>query len=110
MAYQKCGGGSSLYDLVKTAQVRNAGTGSTNQTFSATSGKRYLVIAVRYSTSSSAAADAGISSGATVDTVFLNNVATSNSRLKIYAAIVKATSSTVTMLGTANGACFMPLD
>lgn len=109
MAYQKCGGGGSLYDLVKTAQVRNAGTGSTNQTFSATSGKRYLVIAVRYS-SSGTAADAGISSGATVDTVFLNNVATSNSRLKIYAAIVKATSSTVTMLGTANGACFMPLD
>ena len=110
MAYLKCGGGGeSLYDMVKIAQVRNAGTGSTNQTFSATSGKRYLVITIRYSTSS-AAGDAGISSGATVDTVFLNNVATSNNRLKIYAAIVKATSSTVTMLGTSNGACFMPLD
>ena len=109
MAYQKCGGGSSLYDMVKTAQVRNAGTGSTNQTFSATSGKRYLVVAVRYS-SSTTPGDAGISSGATVDTVFLNNVTNTNSRLKIYAAIVTATSSTVTMLGTANGACFMPLD
>lgn len=110
MAYQKCGGGGSLYDMVKAARVRNAGTGSTDQSFSATIGKHYLVISVRYSTTSSAAADAGISSGATVDTVFLNNTATSNSRLKIYAAIVKATSSTVTMLGTGNGACFMPLD
>lgn len=108
MAYLKCGG-SSLYDMVKTAQVRNAGTGSSAQSFSATIGKRYLVVTVRYS-SSTTPGDAGISSGATVDTVFLNNVINSNSRLKLYAAIVTATSSTVTMLGTANGACFMPLD
>lgn len=110
MAYQKCGGGGgSLYDMVKTAQVRNAGTGELAQSFSATVDKKYLVVAVR-SSSSSTPRDAGISSGATVDTVFLNNVVTANSRLKIYAAIVTATSSTVTMLGANDGSCFMPLD
>lgn len=109
MAYQKCGGGGSLYDMVKAARVRNAGTGSSAQSFSATIGKKYLVVATRYS-SSGTASNAGISSGATVDTLFINNQASTSGGLKLWSAIVTATSSTVTLLGTGNGACFMPLD
>ena len=98
----------TLYSLVTAATVKNAGTGSSAQSFSATSGKKYLVVAFRYS--SSAAADCGISSGATVVTTYVNNVAVSGGKAKLWAAIVQATSSTVTLLGTGNGACYMQLD
>ena len=100
---------NTLYNLIKKVGVSNAGTGSTNQSFSATVGKRYLVMAYRYSTSGTAS-NAGISSGATVDTSYFNNTASSSSGSKLWVAIVTATSSTVTLLGTNNGACFIPLD
>lgn len=111
MSLFRCvGGGGTLYDLVKSATVMNAGTGVTNQNFTAEIGKRYLVFALRYSGSGAGASDTGIQSGATVDTVFINNVATTGRNIKIWVAIVKATATTVTIMGTSNGACYMPLD
>lgn len=106
---EKKGGSGDLYKLVKEATVINAGTGAQYQSFSAEIGKKYLVFAFRFS-SASAAADTGISSGATVDTMYLKNVPTSQGQGKIWVAIVTATATTVTMLGTGNGACYMPLD
>ena len=107
---EKKGGSGDLYKLVKEATVINAGTGTTYQSFSAEIGKRYLVFALRYSGTEGAAADVSISSGAIIDNMFINNIAVSSTRVKIWAAIVKATATTVTMAGTNNGACYMPLD
>ena len=100
----------TLYNLVKSATVKNGGTGSTNQSFSAVSGKYYLVICTRSSTSTPS--NCGISSGATVDTLFIDNIQNISSaaaKVKIWCAIVKATSSTITMLGTNNCCLYMQL-
>lgn len=110
MAFYRCGsGGGTLYDLVKRATVINAGTGQSAQSFTAEVGKRYLVMSIRVSTGT--AGNGGISSGANVDTLFIDNQATSGgSHGKLWVAIVTATATTVTLLGTSNACCYMPLD
>lgn len=77
---------------------------------SVTSGKKYLFIAIRHSTSSTTPGDAGISSGATVDKVYINNVLTYTPRVKLYVALVTATSSTITALGSSNICAVLPLE
>lgn len=99
----------SLYNLTKAATVKNGGTGSATQSFTAVVNRRYLVIAVRFS-SSGTASNAGISSGATVDTQFINNQSSYSGQGKLWAAIVKATATTVIMQGSNVVCCYMPLD
>ena len=99
----------SLYNLAKAATVKNGGTGSATQSFTAVVNRRYLVIAVRFS-SSGTASNAGISSGATVDTQFINNQSSYSGQGKLWAAIVKATATTVIMQGSNVVCCYMPLD
>ena len=106
---EKKGGSGDLYKLVKEATVINAGTGSTTQSFSAEIGKRYLVFAYRFS-SAGQAQNVAISSGATIDTLFLNNIMSKTQSSKLWVAIITATATTITMAGTENGACYMPLD
>ena len=97
-------------DLVETAGVHNAGTGSQYQTFTAEIGKRYLVFSVRINTSGTAS-DCGINSGATVSKVLINNITSAGSvGTKTWAAIVTATDTTVKMNGSNVIGLFIPLD
>lgn len=103
--------GGDLYSLVSAATISNGGTGSSTQSFPATSGKHYLVFAYR-AAANTTPNGVSISSGATVEKTFVDNVQNSQTgaRVKTWIAIVKATSSTVTLAGSGNGCFYMPLD
>lgn len=95
----------TYFSGISATTSNSSGTNSV----SVTNGKKYLFIALRHSTSGTAS-DTGVSSGATVDKVYVNNVATNNSRVKLYVAMVTATSSTISALGTGNICSVLPLN
>lgn len=87
----------SFFENEASFQTNNS-TGA--NTITAEVGKKYLICAIRHSTST--ASDCGVSSGATVDKVFVNNIATSPARVKMYIVLCTATATTITMIGTGN--------
>lgn len=99
------GGGTTIEDIgnVLTTSGFTAGTKSTTS-FTAIVGKTYMMVETRSNTYD----DPGLSSGATEigGTVIKNN----NTGYNIYLGIVKATSTTVTGLGTNNYIGYCQLD
>lgn len=84
--------------------VNNGGTGSTYQNFGAIVGKRYLLFAIRQDEA------AYISGGAVVENLFVNNAQNVKRNLMTYIAIVRATSTTISMAGSMNVCYYIPLD
>lgn len=84
--------------------VNNGGTGSTYQNFGAIVGKRYLLFAIRQDEA------AYISGGAVVENLFVNNAQNAKRNLMTYIAIVRATSTTISMAGSMNVCYYIPLD
>lgn len=84
--------------------VNNGGTGSTYQNFGAIVGKRYLLFAIRQDEA------AYISGGAVVENLFVNNAQNAKRNLMTYIAIVRATSTTISMAGSMNACYYIPLD
>lgn len=102
---------SGLKDIVSyfnSASFTTNNSSSTNSV-SVTNGKKYLLVAVR-TTSSGTASNAGISSGATVDKTYVNNTTISDGRGKLYIVMCTATSSTITMKGSNNIVSVVPLN
>lgn len=75
---------------------------------SVTSGKKYLLVAIRVSTGS--ASDCSITSGATVNKTYVNNTTFSGGKAKLYVVMCTATSSTITVAGTNNILSVLPLN
>lgn len=75
---------------------------------SVTSGKKYLLVAIRVSTGS--ASDCSITSGATVNRIYVNNTTFSGGKGKLYVVMCTATSSTITVAGTNNILSVLPLN
>ena len=75
---------------------------------SVTSGKKYLLVAIRVSTGS--ASDCSITSGATVNKTYVNNTTFSGGKGKLYVVMCTATSSTITVAGTNNILSVLPLN
>lgn len=75
---------------------------------SVTSGKKYLLVAIRVSTGS--ASDCSITSGATVNKTYVNNTSFSGGKAKLYVVMCTATSSTITVAGTNNIISVLPLN
>ena len=100
--------GKTLEEMIIDNGFKNAGSGSSAQNFSSVVGKKYLVIASR--SNNGTVSNAGISSGATVETVLVDNRKNQGSTETLYIAIVKATATTITMLGTGNISLYMELE
>jgi len=98
MALFRCGGGGGeLYNLLKTAGFDYINTYTAKKSFSAESGKKYLVTA-------NTAANSGYTpptisvSGGTVDTEMVNafsSYSSAGARVRLWIAIIVATSSTI---------------
>ena len=88
----------SFFENAASFQTNNS---SSTNSITAEVGEKYLLCAIRY-TSSGTASDAAIASGATVDKVLVNNIATSTPRVKLYIVLCTATSNVIEMAGTGN--------
>lgn len=111
MAYIPCNygssGGTSVVNFFNNASFIVDNTSGTNS-ISVTSGKHYLLYTNRVATGT--ANNCSISSGATVDKTFVNNVVSSDNKCKTYIILCTATSSTITVTGTKNIIAAVQLD
>ena len=88
-------------------EVRNATNSEYTQSFPAEVGKHYIVFTSRHSTSA-AAPEPGISSGATIIKTIFNEKARTN-KLRMLVAEIVATSTEVTCEGDSNLAYYIEL-
>ena len=108
---RKSGGGSDILGFFEdTAHNFIDGGSATGKTLTVEAGKHYLVYCVNTNTSGNAfPSSPSVSSGATVDRVFVNGD-TSGVRSRIYIALVTATDTSLVMSNGSGRTCAIQLD